>query len=251
MNSRTTVAPTGTRPADERAPLLDGKRSSPGYFSRVRVAGVVLGVAAVAAVSAVSSGLVSTDSLGIMWSYARSRPGQDPVITTDSGALEDTCDAEICYMGDHEIGEYAYVDNCLDGGAGCMADSDVTGCRLCTIYKPGPPTWFPQCPKCVCSAFGVTEEDTICEPPSPEEKAEHRRERRTRRRERRREHREGREEEDEEVYPPTAAPTPTPQPTVYPPTAAPTPAATATPQPTVYPPTAAPTPAATATPTAA
>jgi hypothetical protein len=190
---------------------------------------------------------VSTDSLGIMWSYARSRPGQDPVITTDSGALEDTCDAEICTMGDNAIGEYAYVDNCLDGGAGCMADSDVTGCRLCTIYKPGPPTWFPQCPKCVCSAFGVTEEDTICEPPSPEEKAEHRRERRTRRRERRREHR----EEDEEVYPPTAAPTPTPQPTVYPPTAAPTPAATATPQPTVYPPTAAPTPAATATPTAA
>ena len=224
MNSRTAGASMGARPVDERAPLLDGKQSSRGYFSRaVPVAGVVLGVAAVAAVS---SGAVNTDSLGINWSYARSRPGQDPVITTDSGALEDTCDAEICTMGDHDIGEYAYVDNCLDGGAGCMVDSDVTGCRLCTINEPGPPTWFPLCPKCVCSAFGNTDEGTMCEPPTPEERREKRRAKRTQRRKRRQENREGGEEEDEEVYPPMAAPTPTPEPTVYPPVAAPTPTAT-------------------------
>ena len=226
MNSRTAGASMGARPVDERAPLLDGKQSSRGYFSRaVPVAGVVLGVAAVAAVS---SGAVNTDSLGINWSYARSRPGQDPVITTDSGALEDTCDAEICTMGDHDIGEYAYVDNCLDGGAGCMVDSDVTGCRLCTINEPGPPTWFPLCPKCVCSAFGNTDEGTMCEPPTPEERRrrEKRRAKRKQRRKRRLENREGGEEEDEEVYPPMAAPTPTPEPTVYPPVAAPTPTAT-------------------------
>ena len=239
MNSRTAGASMGARPVDERAPLLDGKQSSRGYFSRaVPVAGVVLGVAAVVAVAAVSSGAVNTDSLGINWSYARSRPGQDPVITTDSGALEDTCDAEICTMGDHDIGEYAYVDNCLDGGAGCMVDSDVTGCRLCTINEPAPPTWFPLCPKCVCSAFGNTDEGTMCEPPTPEERREKRRAKRTQRRKRRQENREGGEEEDEEVYPPMAAPTPTPEPTVYPPVAAPTP----TPEPTVYPPMAAPTP---------
>ena len=256
MNSRTAGASMGARPVDERAPLLDGKQSSRGYFSRaVPVAGVVLGVAAVAAVS---SGAVNTDSLGINWSYARSRPGQDPVITTDSGALEDTCDAEICTMGDHDIGEYAYVDNCLDGGAGCMVDSDVTGCRLCTINEPAPPTWFPLCPKCVCSAFGNTDEGTMCEPPTPEERRrrEKRRAKRKQRRKRRLENREGGEEEDEEVYPPMAAPTPTPEPTVYPPVAAPTPtpeptvypplaAPTPTPEPTVYPPVAAPTPTAT------
>jgi hypothetical protein len=241
----------GARPADERAPLLDGKTSSRGSTFPVSVAGVVLGVAAVAAVCAASSGLVSTDSLGIKWSYARSRPGQDPVITTDSGAMQGTCDAKICTMGDHTIGEYAYVDNCLDGGAGCMVDSDQSGCRLCTIEKPGPPTWFPPCPRCVCSAFGVTDEGTMCEPPSPRERRENRREKRRNRREHRREHKERAEEEDEEVYPPVAAPTPEPEPTVYPPVAAPTPsatpAATATNATEVYPPVAAPTPTATAT----
>lgn len=241
----------GARPADERAPLLDGKTSSRGSTFPVSVAGVVLGVAAVAAVCAASSGLVSTDSLGIKWSYARSRPGQDPVITTDSGAMQGTCDAKICTMGDHTIGEYAYVDNCLDGGAGCMVDSDQSGCRLCTIEKPGPPTWFPPCPRCVCSAFGVTDQGTMCEPPSPRERRENRREKRRNRREHRRENKERAEEEDEEVYPPVAAPTPEPEPTVYPPVAAPTPsatpAATATPTPAVYPPVAAPTPTATAT----
>ena len=250
----------GARPADERAPLLDGKTSSRGSIFTVSVAGVVLGVAAVAAVCAASSGLVSTDSLGIKWSYARSRPGQDPVITTDSGAMQGTCDAKICTMGDHTIGEYAYVDNCLDGGAGCMVDSDQSGCRLCTIEEPGPPTWFPPCPRCVCSAFGVTDEGTMCEPPSPEERRENRREkRRNRREEHRRENTERAEEEDEEVYPPVAAPTPEPEPTVYPPVAAPTPSATPTatalPATEVYPPVAAPTPsatpAATATPTPA
>lgn len=224
----------GARPADERAPLLDGKTSSRGSTFPVSVAGVVLGVAAVAAVCAASSGLVSTDSLGIKWSYARSRPGQDPVITTDSGAMQGTCDAKICTMGDHTIGEYAYVDNCLDGGAGCMVDSDQSGCRLCTIEKPGPPTWFPPCPRCVCSAFGVTDQGTMCEPPSPRERRENRREKRRNRREHRRKERA--EEEDEEVYPPVAAPTPSA-----------TPAATATPTPAVYPPVAAPTPTATAT----
>ena len=237
----------GARPADERAPLLDGKTSSRGSTFPVSVAGVVLGVAAVAAVCAASSGLVSTDSLGIKWSYARSRPGQDPVITTDSGAMQGTCDAKICTMGDHTIGEYAYVDNCLDGGAGCMVDSDQSGCRLCTIEEPGPPTWFPPCPRCVCSAFGVTDEGTMCEPPSPEERRENRREKRRNRRQHRREN----TEEDEEVYPPVAAPTPEPEPTVLPPVAAPTPsatpAATATNATEVYPPVAAPTPTATAT----
>ena len=244
MNSRTAGASMGARPVDERAPLLDGKQSSRGYFSRaVPVAGVVLGVAAVVAVAAVSSGAVNTDSLGINWSYARSRPGQDPVITTDSGALEDTCDAEICTMGDHDIGEYAYVDNCLDGGAGCMVDSDVTGCRLCTINEPAPPTWFPLCPKCVCSAFGNTDEGTMCEPPTPEERRrrEKRRAKRKQRRKRRLENREGGEEEDEEVYPPMAAPTPTATATPNATVSAPTP----TPEPTVYPPVAAPTPTAT------
>ena len=247
MNSRTIAAPMGARPADERAPLLDGKTSSRGSILPVSVTGVMLGVAAVAAVCAASSGLVSTDSLGIKWSYARSRPGQDPVITTDSGAMQGTCDAKICTMGDHTIGEYAYVDNCLDGGAGCMVDSDQSGCRLCTIEEPGPPTWFPPCPRCVCSAFGVTDEGTMCEPPSPEERRENRREKRRNRRQHRREN----TEEDEEVYPPVAAPTPEPEPTVLPPVAAPTPsatpAATATPTPAVYPPVAAPTPTATAT----
>jgi len=259
MNSRTIAAPMGARPADERAPLLDGKTSSRGSIFPVSVAGVMLGVAAVAAVSAASSGLLSTDSLGIKWSYARSRPGQDPVITTDSGAMQGTCDAKICTMGDHTIGEYAYVDNCLDGGAGCMVDSDQSGCRLCTIEEPGPPTWFPPCPRCVCSAFGVTDEGTMCEPPSPEERRENRREKRRNRREHRRENTERAEEDDEEVYPPVAAPTPEPEPTVYPPVAAPTPSATPTatalPATEVYPPVAAPTPsatpAATATPTPA
>ena len=73
MNSRTTGAPMGTRPADESAPLLDGKRSSRGYFSRVPVASVVLGVAAFAAVSAVSSGLV-TSELAIPRSSRASTP---------------------------------------------------------------------------------------------------------------------------------------------------------------------------------
>jgi hypothetical protein len=135
-------------------------------------------------------------------------------------------------MGDHTIGEYAYVDNCLDGGAGCMVDSDQSGCRLCTIEEPGPPTWFPPCPRCVCSAFGVTDEGTMCEPPSPEERRENRREKRRNRRQHRREN----TEEDEEVYPPVAAPTPSA-----------TPAATATNATEVYPPVAAPTPTATAT----
>ena len=142
------------------------------------------------------------------------------------------------------------MDNCLDGGAGCMVDSDQSGCRLCTIEKPGPPTWFPPCPRCVCSAFGVTDQGTMRTALAEGEAGEAVARRggtdgstggNTKREPKKKTRR----------YPPVAAPTPEPEPTVYPPVAAPTPE----PEPTVCTPVAAPTPsatpAATATPTPA
>ena len=67
-------------------------------------------------------------------------------------------------------GEYAYVDNCLDGGAGCTGDSATTGCRLCSIYGGGQyPNWFPECPPCICDVFGIVDENSICKGPSAED----------------------------------------------------------------------------------
>ena len=189
MRSRTAGAPIAARPADERAPLLQRVAPSDGGFiSRGVAARLVLGALALTAVSAASIGAVTARSglLGIDWSYAVG-PGQDPIMTTDSGVPQGSCDVETCFQGNHAIGEYAYVDNCLDGGAGCMEDSRTTGCRICTINTPGYPSWFPQCPDCVCTTFGVTTNGTICEP-TPE-----------RRRARRRAAREDRQEEAEEA----------------------------------------------------
>ena len=153
-----------------------------------------MGISALAAVAAVSSGVVPapTDVLGISWSYA---DGRDPIITTDRGVLQGECDAVTCTQGFHAIGkfssylypltvcpykrltstsknsgEYAYVDNCLDGGAGCTGDSATTGCRLCSIYGGGQyPNWFPECPPCICDVFGIVDENSICKGPSAED----------------------------------------------------------------------------------
>ena len=82
------------RSADERAPLLKRVDASEGgYFSRGFVARLVLGALALTAVSAASFGFVTSSSglLGIDWSYDVA-PGQDPIMTTDSGVLQGSCD---------------------------------------------------------------------------------------------------------------------------------------------------------------
>lgn len=87
MRSRTAGAPIAARPADERAPLLQRVAPSDGGFiSRGVAARLVLGALALTAVSAASIGAVTARSglLGIDWSYAVG-PGQDPIMTTDSG----------------------------------------------------------------------------------------------------------------------------------------------------------------------
>ena len=196
MISSAVGVPNAARSPDERAPLLQrvDPSNNVGYFSRGFVARLVLGALALTAVSAASFGTASasTGLLGIDWAYVNG-PGQDPIMTTDSGELQGTCDIDTCFQGNHEIGEYAYVDNCLDGGAGCMEDSRTTGCRICTINTPGYPTWFPLCPDCVCTTFGVTTNGTICEP-TP-----------ARRRARRNANREAREEAEEAASEPDEA----------------------------------------------
>ena len=94
MDSSASGVSNAARSPDERAPLLkrvDPSNNVGGYYSRGFVARLVLGALALTAVSAASFGTstASTGLLGIDWAYVNG-PGQDPIMTTDSGELQGT-----------------------------------------------------------------------------------------------------------------------------------------------------------------
>ena len=167
--------------ADESAPLLHkgaSKKSGKAFFASgvLRTGGaacVALALIAVCGVAvrttkgdffSLGAPLSSRDAspLGIGWTTVSGVA--DPVLTSDRGVLAGECDPDSCPYATPGSGHYSYVDNCLGGGSGCMPDSTTTGCRICTIYGDAGqfPLWFPQCPRCVCDAYGIDDPNSIC-----------------------------------------------------------------------------------------
>ena len=167
--------------ADESAPLLHkgaSKKSGKAFFASgvLRTGGaacVALALIAVCGVAvrttkgdffSLGAPLSSRDAspLGIGWTTVSGVA--DPVLTSDRGVLAGECDPDSCPYATPGSGHYSYVDNCLGGGSGCMPDSTTTGCRICTIYGDAGqfPLWFPQCPRCVCDAYGIDDPNSMC-----------------------------------------------------------------------------------------
>jgi len=124
-----------------------------------------LGSALVAGAAPSSLGASSAFDVGRMGIRWIDVPGvEDPVMTTDRGALPGQCDISACSFLNPEAGHYAFVDNCLDGGAGCVEHLKQSGCRFCTVYADGglAPLWLPSCPPCVCEVFDIQDPNSTC-----------------------------------------------------------------------------------------
>lgn len=93
---------------------------------------------------------------------------------TDNLVPQGGCDLELCGAHEYNAGIFSFVDNCLDGGSGCVGLT--SGCRHCTINPEQvgtPREWLPACPKCICEEHELdpslcSSEPSPVAPPSPD-----------------------------------------------------------------------------------
>jgi hypothetical protein len=154
----------------ELASDLDGGAAARSSWTRATK--LVLGTAAVAGIVgtafAARGAFVSRPSLGAQqradiailpegfqtallgYSFAPGEIGEQTFLT-DNLVPQGGCDFELCGAHEYDVGIFSFVDNCLDGGSGCVGLT--SGCRHCTITPEQvgtPREWLPACPKCIC-----------------------------------------------------------------------------------------------------
>ena len=99
----------------------------------------------------------------------RFAPGEigEQTFLTDNLLPQGGCDFELCGAHEYDVGIFSFVDNCLDGGSGCVGLT--SGCRHCTINPEQvgtPMEWLPACPKCICEEHEL--DPSLCSSePSP------------------------------------------------------------------------------------
>jgi len=106
----------------------------------------------------------------------RFAPGEigEQTFLTDNLVPQGGCDLELCGAHEYNAGIFSFVDNCLDGGSGCVGLT--SGCRHCTINPEQvgtPREWLPACPKCICEEHELdpslcSSEPSPVAPPSPD-----------------------------------------------------------------------------------
>ena len=106
----------------------------------------------------------------------RFAPGEigEQTFLTDNLVPQGGCDLELCGAHEYNVGIFSFVDNCLDGGSGCVGLT--SGCRHCTINPEQvgtPREWLPACPKCICEEHELdpslcSSEPSPVAPPSPD-----------------------------------------------------------------------------------
>lgn len=141
----------------ENTPLLTkangqaAAKKGSGSFTSTRVLAIA-GLAVVLFCGAALSPAGTQVSLAMGY-YFGPGPLYAQAFYNDRGVGVGQCDDVSCGIGEPDIGEYRYVDNCLAGGGGCIGMT--SGCRACSIDNFGTyPKWLPKCPKCIYDKLG-------------------------------------------------------------------------------------------------
>ena len=99
--------------------------------------------------------------------FVEATPG-DGVFETFTwfGVRTGEADSDVCGYAEGDVGLYEYIDNCLDGGAGCMGTWG--GCRKCHVNPGGDEgRWYPRCPLSVCDLHEISWGCVMAPPPPP------------------------------------------------------------------------------------